>query len=190
MAERLLNKRVLITQADDYMGPATVELFAPRVRWLNRFIRSSRADRCAELINEAGEVDVLIANLASENFSGIAANELSDEDWHTAFDIMVHPLHRLCRAVLPQMLAREAGKIIVYGSAAALRGMRTLTAYSAARSAQVGYVQALGVEVAPKNIQVNLIAQNYVENPVYYPSRYASKKDSRSPCDDRFLWGA
>jgi NAD(P)-dependent dehydrogenase (short-subunit alcohol dehydrogenase family) len=33
----------------------------------------------------------------------------------------------------------------------------------------VGYVQSLGVEVAPHNVQVNLIAQNYVENSVYYP---------------------
>ena len=82
---------------------------------------------------------------------------------------MVHLLHRLCRAVLPQMMQRGAGKIVVYGSAAALRGMRTLAAYSAARAAQVGYVQALGVEAAPHNVQVNLIAQNYVENPVYYP---------------------
>jgi 2-keto-3-deoxy-L-fuconate dehydrogenase len=82
---------------------------------------------------------------------------------------MVHPLHRLTRAVLPQMRERRAGKIVVYGSAVALRGMKTLSAYSAARAAQVGYVQAVGVEAAPDNVQVNLIAQNYVENPIYYP---------------------
>ena len=114
MAERLLGKRVLITQADDYMGPATADLFRAEGAVVTTDASDLReADRCAELVREAGEVDVLIANLASENFSGIAADELSDEDWHTAFDIMVHPLHRLCRAVLPHMLAREAGKIIV-----------------------------------------------------------------------------
>ena len=90
---------------------------------------------------------------------------------------MVHPLHRLCRAVLPQMIARQAGKVIVYGSATALRGVKTVAAYSAARAAQVGYVQALGVEVAPNNIQVNLIAQNYVENPVYYPAPLRARED-------------
>ena len=85
------------------------------------------------------------------------------------FDVMVHPLHRLTKAVLPQMKARKAGKIVVYGSATALRGLKTVAAYSAARAAQVGYVQSVGVEVAPDNIQMNLIAQNYVENPIYYP---------------------
>ena len=50
---------------------------------------------------EAGEIDVLIANLACENFSGIAVNELERcRLANTAFDMMVHPLHRLTRAVL------------------------------------------------------------------------------------------
>ena len=45
------------------------------------------------------------------------------------------------------MIGRKQGKIVVYGSASALKGMKTLAAYSAA-AAQLGYVQAVGVEVA------------------------------------------
>ena len=85
------------------------------------------------------------------------------------FNALVHPLPRLVRAVLPQMVARSSGKIIVIGSASALRGMRRTSTYSAARGAQIAYVQALGVEVARYNIQVNAIAQNFVDNPSYFP---------------------
>ncbi len=167
---RLAGKRVLITQAEDYMGPATAELFREEGAQVIADTSDLTAPgACEALIDTAGQVDVLVANLASENFSGIPATELADEDWARAFDLMVHPLHRLTRAVLPQMQARKRGKIIVYGSATALKGLKTVAAYSAARAAQVGYVQSVGVEVAPDNIQVNLIAQNYVENPVYYP---------------------
>ena len=169
-AARLAGKRVVITQANDYMGPATAELFAEEGAEVITDTRNlTRPGACEALIDESGPIDVLIANLASKNFGGIPATELSDDDWATTFDIMVHPLHRLTRAVLPQMKERQRGKIIVFGSAAALKGMKTLAAYSAARAAQVGYVQSVGVEVAPDNIQVNLVAQNYVENPVYYP---------------------
>jgi 2-keto-3-deoxy-L-fuconate dehydrogenase len=169
-SQRLNGKRVLITQAEDYMGPATAALFAEEGAEVITDTRDLTVPgACEAAVHEAGEIDVLIANLASENFSGIAVSELSDEDWNTAFNVMVHPLHRLTRAVTPQMRERQRGKIIVFGSAAALRGMKTVAAYSAARAAQVGYVQAVGVELAPDNIQVNLIAQNYVENPVYYP---------------------
>ena len=130
---------------------------------------------CRALIAECGRLDVLVANLASPNFSGTPVTAIEDDDWQTPFDRMVHPLHWLTRAVLPQMIERKAGKIVVYGSAAALRGMKTVAAYSAARAAQVGYVQAVGVEVAADNVQVNLIAQNYVENPDYYPAELMEK---------------
>lgn len=170
MTSRLSGKRVLITQADDYMGPATEALFtAEGAEVMLDTSDLTQTGACETLIERCGHIDVLIANLASENFSGTYATDLSDADWHTTFDVMVHPLHRLCRALMPQMIERQAGKVIVYGSAVALKGLKTVTAYSSARAAQVGYVQALGVEVAPHNIQVNLIAQNYVENPVYYP---------------------
>lgn len=174
---RLEGKRVLITQADDYMGPATAKLFNSE----GATVICSDSDltvpgACEALIQEAGRVDVLIANLASDNFSGRLVEQIDDEAWHQTFDIMVHPLHRLCRALMPQMKERRDGKVVVYGSAVALKGLKTVAAYSAARAAQVGYVQALGVEVAPYNIQVNLIAQNYVENPVYYPAALREKE--------------
>lgn len=175
--QRLAGKRIVITQADDFMGPATAELFAEegaQVLCDSRDLTVPGA--CEALIESAGHIDVLIANLASPTFTGIAVTELDDESWETAFDVMVHPLHRLSRAVMPQMLKRKSGKIIVYGSAAAMKGMRTLAAYSAARAAQIGYVQAVGVEVASSNIQLNLIAQNYVENPIYYPPELTSNE--------------
>jgi 2-keto-3-deoxy-L-fuconate dehydrogenase len=170
MTGRLAGKRVVITQANDYMGPATAELFAEEGAEIIADTRDLTAPgACEAVIEEAGHVDVLIANLASSNHSGTVVTELTDNAWASTFDTMVHPLHRLTRAVLPQMQARKQGKIVVYGSATALKGLKTVAAYSAARAAQVGYVQAVGVEVAPDNVQVNLIAQNYVENPVYYP---------------------
>ena len=177
MIGKLEGKRVLITQSDDYMGPATIPVFQREgAVILDDRTDLTKSDRCSELISESGRVDILIANLASPNYSGIGAPDLNDAQWLNTFEIMVHPLHRLCRAVLPQMIERKRGKIVVYGSATALKGLKTLAAYSAARAAQVGYVQSLGVEVAPHNIQVNLIAQNYVENPIYYPPNLIEKE--------------
>jgi 2-keto-3-deoxy-L-fuconate dehydrogenase len=47
--------------------------------------------------------------------------------------------------------------------------MKRASSYSAARGAQLAYVQAIGVELAAMNIQVNAIAQNFVDNPTYFP---------------------
>jgi 2-keto-3-deoxy-L-fuconate dehydrogenase len=159
------------------MGPITAKVFSQEGAVV--FCDTSdltKSGACEEAVSKTGVVDVLVANLASTTFSGVGATNITDEDWQTPFEIMVHPLHRLVRAVLPQMLERRQGKIVVYGSASALRGMKTLAAYSAARAAQLGYVQAVGVEVAASNIQINLIAQNYIENDAYYPTSLTQKE--------------
>ena len=177
MAGQLTGRRVLVTQADDFMGPATVELFGAEGAEIIADTRDlSQTGACETLAAEAGRVDIFIANLASPSYGGTRVTELDDERWERTFNMMVHPLHRLTRALLPQMMERRQGKIVVYGSAVALKGSKTVAGYSAARAAQVGYVQSVGVEVAPFNIQVNLIAQNYVENPVYYPPELQARE--------------
>lgn len=171
--KRLAGKRVLVTQADDYMGPITCEVFAEH----GAEVIADRSDltepaRAAALIEETGHVDVLVANLAAPANLGLAAMQMPDETWQAMFDVMVHPLHRLSKAVLPQMTARRSGKIVVYGSATGVKGMAGVSAYGAARHAQVGYVRAAGAEAAPHNVQINLIAQNFVENPIYFPPEF------------------
>ena len=170
---RLTGKRVLVTQADDYMGPITLEVFAEQ----GAEVIADTSDltdpaRAAALIEETGHIDVLVANLAAPANLGIAAADMPEDTWQAMFDVMVHPLHRLTKAVLPQMVERQKGKILVYGSATGVKGMSGITAYSSARHAQVGYVRSTGAEIAAHNIQMNLIAQNFVENPAYFPPEF------------------
>ena len=165
----LLAKRVLITHADAFMGPVLCEVFAKHGATVipsTDLLLSAGAPTA--IVAEAGHVDILVVNLALPAPT-TAATEASDEEWNDTFAALVHPLPRLFRAVLPAMIARRSGKILVMGSASALRGMKRASTYSAARGAQLAYVQAVGVEVAPHNVQVNAIAQNFVDNPTYFP---------------------
>lgn len=162
-------KRVVITQPDDFMGPTLSRLFADSGATVIADRRSLRErGQGAALIAAAGHVDILIAQLGIPAPSTPAV-DASDDEWREAFATMVDPLHELARAVLPQMIARKAGKILLMGSASALRGMKRASTYSAARGAQLAYIQAVGVEVAPHQVQVNAIAQNLVDNPMYFP---------------------
>ena len=165
----LVDRRVLITQADAFMGPALCEAFAARGAVVIASTESLVDPAAPQAIVEAsGQVDVLVANLAIPAPT-TPALDVDEDEWRAVFAALVDPLPRLCRAVLPQMVARGAGKIVVMGSAAALRGMKRASTYSAARGAQLAYVQALGVEMSPQRVQVNAIAQNFVDNPTYFP---------------------
>ena len=167
--ESLAGKRVLITQADAFMGPALCEIFAEHGAQVIADTSSLiERESAAKVVAAAGHIDILIANLAIKAPNTLV-HDVSDGEWEELFKVIVDPLPRLVRAVLPQMMARKAGKILVMGSASALRGMKQRSTYSAARGAQLAYVQAVGVEMAPHNIQVNAIAQNFVENPTYFP---------------------
>lgn len=170
MFHSLQGKRILVTQAADFMGPAICATLTQHGAEViaNNDSLSGLEDLC-DLIQAAGEIDILIANLAIAAPS-TPATEVTEAEWQQVFAALVDPLPRLVKAVVPQMIARGHGKIIVMGSASALRGMRRASTYSAARGAQLAYVQALGVELAPHHIQVNAIAQNFVDNPTYFPS--------------------
>jgi 2-keto-3-deoxy-L-fuconate dehydrogenase len=162
-------KRIVVTQAGDFMGPTLcevlTELGAEVIAHHGALVEPESARR---LIESAGRVDILVANLGVPAPTTAVA-DVGEEEWRNAFAHMVDPLPRLVRAVLPQMVPRRSGKILLMGSAAALRGQRRASTYSAARGAQIAYVQSVGVEVASHNVQVNAIAQTFVDNAMYFP---------------------
>ena len=161
--------RILVTQADVFMGPALCKALAAQGATVLADVRDLQPlDAPAQMLTEHGPVDVLVANLAMPAPVTLAS-EVSEDEWQAVFNSMVHPLQRMVKAVLPSMQAQGHGKVVVMGSASALRGMKRSSSYSAARGAQLAYVQAVGVEMAPFNIQVNAIAQNFVDNPTYFP---------------------
>jgi len=170
MHNTLVGKRVLVTQASEFMGPALCEVFAEQ----GAAVLASEADltaldAAAQIVAEAGHIDVLVANLALRAPT-TPAIDVTEAEWRSVFATLVDPLPRLVRAAAPAMITRRSGKVLVVGSASALRGMKRASTYSAARGAQLAYVQAVGVELAPHNVQVNAIAQNFVDNPTYFPA--------------------
>jgi len=170
MNQTLSGKRILVTQANAFMGPALCEVLAQHGAMVIASIDPLVEVGAAEAVVEAaGIVDVLVANLAVSAPTSLAT-EASESEWRDTFAALVDPLPRLFRAVLPQMIERRSGKILVIGSASALRGLKRTSTYSAARGAQLAYVQSVGTEVAPHNVQVNAIAQNFVENSTYFPA--------------------
>ena len=171
MSGHFVGRRVVVTRAADFMDPAIVEVFGEEGAVVLPDTRDLRpVGAAAALIEEVGHVDVLVVNLIAPDPRIILEQDTTEELWQIMFDTMVHPLYRVVHAVLPQMKARHSGKIVVMGSANALRGTNNRSAYSAARGAQVSYVRSVGVELAPHNVHINLIAQFFVENPTSAPA--------------------
>jgi 2-keto-3-deoxy-L-fuconate dehydrogenase len=127
--KRMNGKRVVVTQISAFTGKDLVELFGAEGASLIADDRDLKIPGAAEaLIAEAGHVDVLIANLAAEQ-PRTSVLGTDDATFRAMYEAIVYPLHRLVRAVLPQMIERRRGKIIVIGSASGLKGMANYCAY-------------------------------------------------------------
>ena len=117
MQNVLSSKRVLITQATEFMGPVLCDVFAEQgadvVANSDDLVEVSAAER---VVRDAGRIDVLVANLAIKAPS-TAAVEVTEAEWRQVFAALVDPLPRLVSAATPNMINRRSGKILVMGSA-------------------------------------------------------------------------
>jgi len=170
MSERLATKRILITSASTYMGPAIERLFtAEGADVLADEGALLGPEEPSELLDNAGEIDVLVANLdvPASNAKVVA---IEDDDWLLGFDAMVHPLMRLVRAAAPGMIERGGGSIVAITSSSPLRRMSPQAVpYVTARAAQNAFVRSAGHQLAKQGVRLNAVAQNFVANDVYYP---------------------
>ena len=109
----------------------------------------------AAVVREYKRLDVLI-NSAGINIRG-AIDELSPEEFNKVMQVNVEGTWNACRAVTPQMKKQGNGKIINLASTLGLVGLANRTPYASSKGAVVQMTRALGLELAPFNINVNAI---------------------------------
>jgi 3-oxoacyl-[acyl-carrier protein] reductase len=100
-------------------------------------------------VAEAGPVDLLVANAGIGNQDG-ASWEIEPNAWWRIFEVNVLGVHLCCRAVIPDMLERASGRIVITGSGAAYLPPTASahTAYPASKAAVCRYGETLAAELA------------------------------------------
>lgn len=95
---------------------------------------------------EAGDVELLVANAGIGNQDG-ATWEVDPDDWWRVLEVNVLGVHLCCRAVIPGMLERGSGRIVITGSGAAYLPGASHTAYPASKAAVCRYGETLANEL-------------------------------------------
>jgi NAD(P)-dependent dehydrogenase (short-subunit alcohol dehydrogenase family) len=106
------------------------------------------------MTREWGDVNTLIANAGVLGPIGPFAENRS-ANWQEVFETNVIGVMNSCRAVLPRMLERREGKIIVIVGQGAATPRPRFAAYSASKAAIVRFVECLAEEVRDDNVQIN-----------------------------------
>ncbi len=107
-------------------------------------------------------IDILIAN------AGVAgvmkkAFEHTDEDWDRMLSRNLTSVFRCCRAVLPHMVERGYGRIVVVSSIAGMEGAANNAGYSAAKAGAIGFTKALGKELAGSGVIANCVTPSGID---------------------------
>lgn len=129
-------------------------------------------------VTDARSVDALASTVAERlgaadvvvNNSGIGGPsgrlwELDAAEWRETFAVNVHGVFLVSRALLPAMISRGSGAVIVIGSISGKRPLFGRSAYTSTKMALVGLTRTLALEAGPHGVRVNLISPGFVAGP-------------------------
>ena len=117
-----------------------------------------------------GGLDILVPNAGILGIGSVT--EVSLATWHETIATNLHAVFYLCRAGIPEMLARGGGAIVVNGSIAAMKAFPNHPAYCASKGALVPLVKQLALDYGPK-IRANLMCPGPVDTPLLWDSAKA-----------------
>ena len=121
----------------------------------------SSPDDAKRLVDEAGDVDVLVNN-AGLTRDGLLAR-MSDDDWRTVIETNLSSVFYTCRAVTRPMMKKRAGSIVNVSSIVGVHGNWGQTNYAASKAGIIGFTKSIARELGSRNVRANVVAPGYVK---------------------------
>jgi NAD(P)-dependent dehydrogenase (short-subunit alcohol dehydrogenase family) len=132
----------------------------------------TRAEDCERMAREAiaglGGIDILVANAGGA--TSAPAWELTEADWDFVHEVCLKSVFLTTRAVIPHMLERRAGKIVLTASRNGLRVERGYAHYNAAKAGVIQYGKSLALELGPYEVNVNVVCPTQMSDKSRIPA--------------------
>ena len=126
------------------------------------------------LSDENKDIDVLINNAGVTNDNLIL--RMKPEQWNNVMNVNLNSNFYIMKSILPNMIKNRNGKIIGITSVVALTGNPGQSNYTASKSGMIAMYKSLALEVAQRNIKINLIAPGFIESPMTKDLKEEQKK--------------
>lgn len=147
---------VPLARVADLLGE--LEALGRRARYVEADVRSA-ADcerMAATAVKELGAVDILMAN-AGLGAEAAPSWKVSEENWDLVLDVSLKGAWLTTKYVVPQMIERGRGKIVMTSSRNGLRAEARWGPYVAAKHGLIGLMKTLAIELGPHGINVNAV---------------------------------
>lgn len=158
--------KVVITGRREHVLQEAVEKLGDQADYMVNDV--TRLNTLTELVDAIesghGSIDILVNN------SGInmkkPLSEVTDEEFQHIIQTNLSGAFALTREVSRRMIIRKKGVILMITSMAALYGIPDVNAYTASKTAILGLVRSLAVDLSPYGIRVNAIAPGFIDTPM------------------------
>jgi len=120
----------------------------------------SDPDEAKRLVDEAGDLDVLVNN-AGLTRDGLLLR-MSDEDWRTVIETNLSSIFYTCRAACRPMMKKRGGAIVNVSSIVGVHGNPGQTNYGASKAGIIGFTKSLARELGNRGVRANVVAPGYV----------------------------
>jgi short-subunit dehydrogenase len=156
VARRLASDYDVVATARDKTALArlTTEIVAAGGRCTPLAVDLTRPDDVARAFDDL-EADVLVNNAGVMHKKPFL--ELSPAEWHEMVDVNFNALYHVTRAVLPGMMARGRGHVIIIGSITGRSAFAGGTCYAATKHAVMGFSESLLFEVRQSGVKVSVV---------------------------------
>jgi len=114
-----------------------------------------------EVTTSVGPIDVLVSSAAVIHDALLV--HTPDDRWAETLEVDLLAQAQLLGAVLPGMVERGWGRVVLVSSVAAIAGSAAQSAYAAAKAAASGLAREAAAEVAPHGVTVNVVAPGAVD---------------------------
>ncbi|GAB2934965.1 SDR family NAD(P)-dependent oxidoreductase [Micromonospora polyrhachis] len=119
----------------------------------------------AQVQAEHGQVDALVAGAAVQPRCDVV--DMDPEQWRRTLAVNLDGVVWCAQAVLPGMIARRAGTILVFASGLATAGRAQASAYAASKGALIAFAKSLAAEVAEHRVRVNTVFPGVIDTPQF-----------------------
>ncbi|GAB6190856.1 SDR family NAD(P)-dependent oxidoreductase [Desulfocastanea catecholica] len=122
--------------------------------------KTSVENGISKVTKELGQVDILVNNAGVSRRLTLLSME--PEDWDHVFKVNAFGPYLTTRAVLPQMIQRQEGKIVNIAAQSGIKPMPTYAHYSASKAALIAFTEAVALEYASYGLNINCVCPGAV----------------------------
>jgi len=119
-----------------------------------------------KIVSAFGGIDILVNNAGIQRYGTVTT--ISEKEWDEVININLKGAFLMSRSVIPQMLKRGGGSIVITGSVQSVAAQRNSVHYVVSKHGLLGLTRCLALDYGKQNIRANCVLPGAIDTPMLH----------------------